>query len=116
VLLTWRSAASWWRSFENTILQIMKRPEDESPLSHFLATNVFHGKPDGRDHAIDVYNRHVDEVIDMVPKERLLVHKLGDGWESLCTFLDVLIPELDYPNRNTTAEIQARKSISPDDL
>ena len=90
----------------------MKRPKEENPLSHFLAINVFDGKPDERAHAIDVYNRHVDEVIATVPQDRLLVHNLGDGWESLCTFLNVPVPEEDYPSRNTTAEVQAKKSIS----
>ena len=114
VLLTWRTAESWWNSFEGTILQIMKRPKKESPLTHFLATNVFDGKPDERDHAIDVYNRHVDLVISTVPQDRLLIHKLGDGWEPLCRFLDVPVPEMDYPSRNTKAEIQAKKSILSD--
>ena len=114
VLLTWRSAESWWESFEGTILQIMKRPKEKSPLTHFLAINVFDGKPDNQDHAIDVYNRHVDEVIAKVPQDRLLIHKLGDGWEPLCTFLNVPVPELEYPSKNTTAEIQAKESISLD--
>lgn len=115
VLLTWRSAESWWKSFEGTILQIMKRPKEANPLTHFLALNVFDGKPDDRDYAIDVYNRHVDDVMATVPPDRLSVHSLGDGWEPLCTFLNVAVPEIDYPSRNTTAEIQAKKSISPDD-
>ena len=114
VLLTWRSAESWWESFEGTILQIMKRPKEKSLLTHFLAINVFDGKPDNQDHAIEVYNRHVDEVIAKVPQDRLLIHKLGDGWEPLCTFLNVPVPELEYPSKNTTAEIQAKESISLD--
>ena len=115
VLLTWRSPESWWKSFENTILKIMKRPKEKNPLTHFLASNVFDGKPDDRDHAIDVYKHHVNDVIATVPQDRLLVHKLGDGWEPLCAFLNVPVPEIDYPNRNTTAELQSRKSISQND-
>lgn len=115
VLLTWRSAESWWKSFEGTILQMMKRSKEENPLTHFLAINVFDGKADDRDHAMDVYNRHVDEVIATVPQDRLLVHNLGDRWEPLCKFLKVSVPEIEYPSRNTTAEIQAKESISLDD-
>ena len=115
VLLTWRSAESWWESFEGTILQIMKLPKEESPLSRFLAINVFDGRPDNRDHAIDVYNRHIDDVIATVSQDRLLVHKFADGWEPLCAFLNVPVPEIEYPSRNTTAEVQAKKSISLDE-
>ena len=62
-----------------------------------------------------MYNRHGDEVIATVPQDRLLVHNLGDGWEPLCAFLDAPVPEIDYPSRNTTAETQAKKSISLND-
>ncbi len=112
VLLTWRSPESWWKSFENTILIMMKRLKDKNPLTHFLAENVFDGKPDDRDHAIDIYKRHVDEVITTVRQDRLLVYKLGDGWEPLCAFLDVPVPKEDYPNKNATVDFQTKKSIS----
>ncbi|CAH8620724.1 unnamed protein product [Schistosoma rodhaini] len=46
----------------------------------------------------DEYNR---TVIETVPSERLLIHKLGDGWEPLCRFLNVDIPEgISYPYIN----------------
>jgi hypothetical protein len=111
VLLTWRSPESWWKSFKNTLLETMKRPKETHPLAHFIAKNVFNGKPDDRDHAIDVYKRHVDEVIDTTAQDRLLVYKLGEGWEPLCTFLGVSVPKQDYPNKNDTLEFRTQKSI-----
>ncbi|CAH8602446.1 unnamed protein product [Schistosoma bovis] len=43
----------------------------------------------------DEYNKIVKET---VPSERLLIHQLGDGWEPLCKFLNVDIPEgISYP-------------------
>lgn len=102
VVLTWRSPESWWKSFENTILQVMKEPKEKHPLTHFLADHVFDGKPNDRDHAIDVYTRHIDKVIATVSKDRLLIHKLGDGWETLCAHLNVPVPEENYPNQNAT--------------
>ncbi len=42
-----------------------------------------------------------------VPAERLLIHRLGDGWEPLCRHLGVEIPATDYPRVNSTAEFQA---------
>ncbi|CAH8613894.1 unnamed protein product [Schistosoma haematobium] len=47
----------------------------------------------------DEYNRLVQEI---VPPERLLIHHLGDGWESLCQFLNVDIPNgISYPCANS---------------
>ena len=34
------------------------------------------------------------------PKDKLLVYKLGDGWEPLCKFLEKDIPDKPYPWRN----------------
>nr|6B50_A Chain A, Sulfotransferase oxamniquine resistance protein [Schistosoma mansoni] len=47
----------------------------------------------------DEYNRLVQET---VPSDRLLVLRLGDGWEPLCKFLNVEIPNgIDYPCVNS---------------
>jgi hypothetical protein len=59
-------------------------------------------------HMIDVYNRHNEEVKRVIPKDRLLVFEAKDGWEKLCAFLGVPIPDKPYPNMNTTEEFQAR--------
>ena len=72
---------------------------------------MFGGRPDDRENAIAVYERHVEEVIATVPADRLLVHRLGDGWEPLCAHLGVPVPAEPYPSRNTTAELQARMSL-----
>ena len=48
---------------------------------------VFGGRMDDKDHVIERYERHNQEVIDTVPAEQLLVFRPGDGWEPLCRFL-----------------------------
>jgi len=48
-------------------------------------------------------------VINQVPADRLLVFEAQDGWEPLCRFLEVPIPEEEYPHLNDTAQMQ--KSI-----
>ena len=40
------------------------------------------------------------KVIDAVPAEKLLVYRLGDGWEPLCNFLGVPVPDVPYPHEN----------------
>jgi len=49
--------------------------------------------------------RHNEKVVNTVPKERLLVYPVGSGWEPLCTFLDVPIPDVPYPRSNSKADI-----------
>lgn len=108
VVLTWRSADTWWTSFEKTILPAIRRATDpESLVLTLIADQVFGGRPDDRDHAIRVYRQNIDDVMATVPSERLLVHRLGDGWEPLCRHLGVGVPAADYPRVNSTADFQA---------
>ncbi|MEM1313936.1 MAG: sulfotransferase family protein [Pseudomonadota bacterium] len=104
VLLTWRSAESWWASFEKTILRFIKSGEDPGGLTQTLITEqVFGGRPDDRAHAIAVYERNVAAVRETVDPERLLVHGLGDGWGPLCRWLGVEEPDAPYPSGNSAA-------------
>ena len=105
VLLTMRSAESWWKSYEATILRYIQSNDDPDGFAQLLiADQVFDGRPADRDHAISVYNRNIKDVLTMVPPDQLLVHNLGDGWEPLCQWLDLAIPEVDYPRGNTTSD------------
>ena len=68
---------------------------------------MFEGHPEDRERAIATYEANVKAVVETVPAERLLVHKLGDGWAPLCAHLGVPVPDQPYPSRNNTAEFQA---------
>jgi hypothetical protein len=54
-------------------------------------------------------NYSIKAVKNTVPKERLLVVKLEDGlgWEQICPFLGVPIPEEEYPRGNDVDNFQA---------
>jgi hypothetical protein len=107
VLLTYRSPESWWESFEKTILAGIAQSTDQASLGLALVRDqVFDGKPGDRALAIARYVANVDAVRATVPKERLLVHNLGDGWEPLCAHLGVPVPAAPYPNRNAAAEFK----------
>jgi len=51
---------------------------------------------------IDAMERWNDEVMSTVPSERLLVWHPEDGWEPLCAFLEVPVPDEPLPNVNDT--------------
>lgn len=109
VLLTWRSAQSWWSSFEKTILPVLladTETEASAPGSQLVSQRVFGGTPDDREHCIAIYEANVAAVKAQVPPERLLVHTLGDGWEPLCAHLGVPVPEVPYPSSNNSAAFQ----------
>ena len=112
VIITWRSPESWWESFQKTILPAIADSKDQESLGIALvAKQVFGGRPQDRAHAIAVYEANVEAVLNTVPAERLLIHKLGDGWEPLCAHLGVPVPDEPYPARNTTQEIRTALSL-----
>jgi hypothetical protein len=49
-----------------------------------------------------------EEVKQSVPSERLLVWSVGEGWEPLCEFLEVPIPDMAFPHVNDTQEFNDR--------
>jgi Sulfotransferase domain len=53
-----------------------------------------------------VMNRWNDAVKSTVPAERLLVWDLRDGWEPLCGFLEVDVPEEPLPRLNDTTSFR----------
>lgn len=48
------------------------------------------------------------EVKETVPSERLLVWSVAEGWEPLCEFLEVPVPEMPFPHLNDTEEFKNR--------
>lgn len=116
VLLSKRSAASWYASVQNTILASTKRmsadlakrePFHPGVLGQkILLEGVFDGRIDDADHAMAVFEAHNQAVIDAIPKSRLLVYEPGDGWEPLCDFFGVPVPDTEYPHANTTEDFQ----------
>jgi hypothetical protein len=105
VILTLRSAQSWWASVEKTILPVLRDSTDPESLGIALIANqVFGGRPGDKAHAIAIYEAHVAAVKAEVPANRLLVHNLGDGWEPLCAHLGVAVPDQPYPQRNSAED------------
>ena len=115
VILTWRTAESWWKSFEKTILPRIlsnKKPDTTHKNAELIGPLVFHDRPQDRDHCISVYEANVAAVKEQVPEDRLLVHGLGDGWEPLCEHLGVPVPDVPYPSSNSTSDFQKEFSNS----
>ena len=52
--------------------------------------------------------RYNDEVRQTVPADRLLVWSVTEGWEPLCDFLEVPVPEAPFPHLNDSKEFSDR--------
>jgi hypothetical protein len=52
--------------------------------------------------------RFEEEVKQTVPADRLLVWSVADGWEPLCEFLEVRVPDTPFPHLNDTLEFKNR--------
>jgi hypothetical protein len=46
-------------------------------------------------------------VIKTVPKDKLLIMDIKDGWEPLCKFLGKPVPDKPFPRGNETAVLNA---------
>src|SRR5215213_8677484 len=64
--------------------------------------DTFGGTLEDRQHAIEVFEGHNEEVKRRVPVERLLVYEIKEGWRPLCDFLGVEEPDKPFPHLNDT--------------
>lgn len=127
VVLTVRDPAAWYDSatstifaftkvYESTVLlrhtPFMSMMRDASNLIPDMVFNPMFGgahRLQDREHCMEVYRRHVEEVKRVVPKEQLLLFSVKDGWEPLCKFLGKPVPSTPFPNVNERAKF--RKQI-----
>jgi hypothetical protein len=57
---------------------------------------------------IDTMNAHTEEVKSTVPSDRLLVWSVKEGWGPLCEFLELPVPEEEFPHINDRTEFLNR--------
>ena len=110
VLHTVRDPDKWFDSTQATIFNPDRPGPPGGPLKTFM--DQIHGWYGGDIHdrafMTDFFRRHSEAVVAGVPKDRLLVFEVAQGWAPLCEFLGVPIPETSYPRENTTQEFQDR--------
>jgi hypothetical protein len=113
VVLTVRDPEQWYESVTNTIYPASKRAADapdvrahRQMVEALIWQGTFGGRFEEKRHAIAVFERHIQEVTRQVPAQRLLVYEVREGWEPLCRFLDVPVPQEPFPRLNDTAAFQ----------
>jgi Sulfotransferase domain len=128
VLLSIRDADAWERSMRDTIwgifygdilikdlsvartrvdpkwndyIELMKKMWRASGL-------ISDGADTTSDSMMQAMERFNEEVRETVPADRLLVWSVGDGWEPLCDFLELPVPDNPFPHLNDTGEFKDR--------
>lgn len=133
ILLSVRSADGWVRSMEQTITRVFfgdsllrrlvqARYEIDPPFAAWIdllsemnwgergAFKGADGDPARMAEAMEAWNQ---AVIDTVPAERLLVWDAKDGWEPLCEFLGLDVPDSPLPHVNDTENFQKNLIMFP---
>jgi Sulfotransferase domain len=120
VLLTTRDPHRWYESAHRTIfgphltedktgLPAQASAFSEFMLSEFQPRIMDVGRDKllhqmGEDEAVEIFEKHIAEVRATVPADRLLVFEVAEGWEPLCDFLGVPVPDEPFPHVNRSGE------------
>ena len=103
VLLTVRDPERWYDSIQGTIFAMQDDQLPEGPRD-IIFTRTFGDRLTDRAHCQSVFARHVEAVQETIAPDRLLIFNVKEGWEPLCTFLGVPVPEDEpFPHVNDTA-------------
>jgi hypothetical protein len=113
VLLTERDPDDWYESFRATIRQPLTNGGfgtwDEM-AREAIVNGDLGGEPENRDKAIAAFVRHNADVRAEIAPERLLVYRVTEGWEPLCAFLGVDVPDEPFPRLNDRESFLSRNT------
>lgn len=125
IVLSKRDAEKWYTSASNTIFPSIHEARDSEEgrawqeMIFAMMENTFTRDLMNKDTVIAEFEKHNAHVIASAPANRLVVWEATDGWEPLCSALNLPIPSQPFPKANTTEEFQAqvekRKSASTQD-
>lgn len=129
-ILTVRDVESWWSSVSHHVNVQFPLPQHldcarwtqplgssprVDPDAHarfmMLLHNYVYGSPTAHEFLWKKkYLDHNESVVQQVPSERLLVMDItaGDGWDKLCRFLDIPVPDVPFPHLHRRVAQPAR--------
>lgn len=117
VVHTVRNPERWYNSTKETIFRSMDGLPGWAarlvwPLGQFIDMQeqliwqgVFNGRFPNRPYAIQRFHDYTEAVKQHVPPEKLLIFQVKEGWEPLCKFLEVPVPNVPFPHINDRANI-----------
>jgi hypothetical protein len=121
VLLTLhpRGAAAWYKSATETIYSpqvlwefkvlkalLPRQPAIMKMIEKLIWQRTLNGTMTDKEAAIAHYQQHIEDVKAVVPESQLLVFSADQGWQPLCDFLGVTVPDIDFPRVNESADMK----------
>lgn len=118
VVLSVRDPEKWYVSARETIyplshsfprwIMFLSKPSRRlrDAINGIVWDGVFDGRFEEKEHAIRIFNEHIDEVKRVIPGDRLLIHEAKDGWDPLCAFLGKPVPSTPYPRVNEAKDLK----------
>lgn len=105
-----RPEEKWWKSYSQTIAKLNATHRDMALPPHIhdmldVADELFTrrtlgGDPNDREACIAAFRARQADVEATIPAERLLIFDVTQGWEPLCAFLELPVPDQPFPRRN----------------
>ncbi|KAI1413779.1 hypothetical protein F5Y13DRAFT_160040 [Hypoxylon sp. FL1857] len=116
VVIVQREFESWWPSYRSELLDTLFSPVSQVIvflLEHIMGIRsgptmrkihfgffVAKNRAEVEANAKAAYTEYYRRIREMVPPERRLEYKMGDGWEPLCAFLGKEVPDVPFPRLN----------------
>lgn len=117
VIHTVRDPERWYDSTAETIFRSMDglpfwAYQLPWPLGNFIDLQgkivwqgLFNGRFTDRAYAIQRFHDYTEAVKQHVPPEKLLIFEVKEGWQPLCDFLGVPVPDVPFPHVNDRENI-----------
>lgn len=111
VILTVRDPERWYESTRETIYRGTAIPAWltrlipayrglQKMVQDSIWKHIFEGRFEDRSYALQVFENHVEDVKQTVPKGQLLIFEVKQGWGPLCEFLGKPVPAKPFPHIN----------------
>ena len=113
VIHTERAEDAWWKSFSATLGKLMSYKDLPLPphvarmfeaMDIAIRQQTFGCEVTDREGVLAAYRRHREHVRAGISPERLLMFDVAEGWEPLCSHLNVSLPDAPFPHANSTEE------------
>ena len=125
IIITTRDANSWFKSANKTVFKFVQMPifrlwqyldtTSIGPLFRMseLVWKVFCENCYDEGVLRRAYHEHHERLRNAIPKEQLLEFRTGrDGWEELCGFLEVPVPQEPWPKAYPAAEFEEHIAVA----
>lgn len=110
VVLTVRDPEQWYESTQETIFAPhwieYLRSVEMGQFIHATINDYLQDRMHDKAHLIQRFQEHNEEVQNTIPASRLLVFEVKEGWGPLCEFLELPVPDGEFPFVNDTEAVK----------